>query len=72
MSARSTRLKLEAELSATGRQWEIIPGKLHSRILIDGRQVCVFSRDSESYPRGLKNLIGSIRRAGRDGYGQAH
>lgn len=57
--------EVRAALDATGLPWEVVYGKKHNRLLLNGAQVGVLSRSpkkcSENFQ--MKNTIAAIRRA---------
>jgi len=61
--------EIRAALDATGLPWEVIHGKKHNRLLLNGAQVGVLARSkqkcSENYQ--MKNTIAAIRRAAAAG-----
>lgn len=56
--------KVREALEAKGRPWEIVEGKRHNKIKIDGRLVGILPRTfGDEGGRGQKNVIAQIRRA---------
>ncbi len=55
-------------LDATGLPWQIVDGKKHKRVLLDGRQVLVVSHGSKAWGnwRNTKNAVCNIRRAAQE------
>ena len=58
---------VEQALTDTGLPWQIKPGKRHWKIFVDGRMASILPHGSgDGGPRGFRNIISHIRRAGRD------
>jgi hypothetical protein len=55
---------IRSALEATGKAWEIVEGRKHHQIRLDGRLVGILPKGSgTSDPRAVKNSITQIRRA---------
>lgn len=65
---RSVTPKVRTALDATGLPWEIVNGKKHRKLMLDGRQIAVLShgghsRRMKSEAFGEKALLCHIRNA---------
>lgn len=61
------RNEIRHALEATGRKWEIRPGKKHYKIIVGDRMVAVLPHGPkmEMGRHGFRNLLATIKRAGR-------
>lgn len=55
--------RVRAAIEATDKPWEVVPGKKHFQIRLDGRLVGILAKNGTADERTVKNTVSQIRKA---------